>query len=59
MGLDPAMRFGLFFGIVAGLSWYLLAEDGLASPMQSATVAIVALILAYSVGSLVRKRLGE
>ena len=59
MGLDPAMRFGLFFGIVAGLSWYLLAEEGLASPLQSATVGIVAFILAFSAGSMIRRRLRE
>jgi hypothetical protein len=53
------MRFGLFFGIVAGLSWYLLAEEGLASPLQSATVGIVAFILAFSAGSMIRRRLRE
>lgn len=59
MRLDPVLRIALLFGVVTMFSWLLLAHEGFASPVRSIAIGVMAFIVVYGAGVVVRRRLDD
>jgi hypothetical protein len=54
---DTSIRVGLLSGAVSALSWFLFAEEDLASPVNSLVAGILGFTVPYAIVSLIEHAL--